>query len=94
VNFPFGKNRLRKAIERGFVGGKLDEELEELGDLKLKSKADAEAVCWGLQQLQEGTTDIGKKARVLTGLLQEVEDGDCEAAEILRDRGTTYAAAA
>lgn len=88
MNFLFRKNRLKSAIERGFANGKLREELGELGDLTLKSRADAEAVCWGLQQLVKGkTTKLGDAAYALAGLFQDVEDRECDAFEALREHG-------
>jgi hypothetical protein len=88
VNFLSGKGRLKKAIERGLASGTLREELRELGDLTLKSRADAEAVCWGLQQLEKGkTTKLGEAAYALAGLFQEVENRESDAFEVLRERG-------
>ncbi|MBI2924615.1 MAG: HEAT repeat domain-containing protein [Verrucomicrobia bacterium] len=87
MNFLFGKSRLKRAIERGLANGRLREELMELGDLTLKSRADAEAVCWGLLQLAGGTASLGQSAYALAGLFQDVEDGECDAFEVLRERG-------
>jgi hypothetical protein len=87
VNFPFIKNRLKKAIERGLANGKLDDELEELGDLTIKTGADGEAICWGLKQLHEGTNNLGKQVDALSGLFQDVEGAECDAFEILQDQG-------
>ena len=88
MNYLFGKSRLKRAIERGFANGKLRDELKELGDLTLKSRADAEAVCWGLQQLEKGkTTKLGEATYALAGLFQDVENRECDAFEVLRERG-------
>jgi hypothetical protein len=88
MNFLFERNRLQKAIERGLANGKLKEELSELGDLTLRSRADAEAICWGLKRLGEGKGDnLGEDAYALAGLLQDVESRECDAFEVLRERG-------
>jgi hypothetical protein len=88
VNFHFGKSRLKRAIEQGLANGKLSEELRELGDVTLKSRVDAEAVCWGLQQLAKGKrAELGQNAYALACLFQEVEDRECDAFEVLRERG-------
>ena len=88
MNFRFGRSRLKRAIEQGLANGKLDDELRELGDLKLKSRADAEAVCWGLQQLVKGRTlQLGQKAYALAGLFQSIADEECEATEVLLKEG-------
>ena len=86
MNFLFGKSRLRRAIEQGLAKGTLDDELRELGDVNLKSKADAEAVCWGLQQLVKGrTTELGRKAYALAQLFQQIEDEECDAVQVLHE---------
>jgi hypothetical protein len=88
MSFNFTKNRLKSAIERGLANGKLREELKELGDLTLKSRADAEAVCWGLQQLELGkTTRPGEATYALAGLFQDVESRECDAFEVIREHG-------
>lgn len=88
VSFSFGKNRLKRCIERGLANGKLAEDLRELDDLKLKSRADAEAVCWGLRQFGSGRTkDLGDDMSALTGLFQEVEEEECDAVGVLREEG-------
>jgi hypothetical protein len=88
VNFLFGRSRLKKAIEQGLANGKLDDELRELGDLKLKSAGDAEAVCWGLRQLAKGrTTQLGRNTYALAVLFQSLEDEECAAAEVLLGEG-------
>jgi hypothetical protein len=88
VNFPFGKSRLKRTVERGLANGKLSEELRDLGDLTLKSSADADAVCWGLQQLAKGSTPkLSEDVYALAGLFQGVPDPECDAFEVLRERG-------
>jgi len=88
VNFLFGNRRLKRAIEQGLANGKLSEELRGLGDLALKSRADADAVCWGLKQLGKGTSaNLGQNAYALAGLFQDVENAECDAFAALRERG-------
>src|SRR6185312_11594972 len=87
MNLPFGRSRLRKAIERGLTNVKLSDELRELGDLTLKSRTDAEDVCWGLQKLNSGSSQLGQQTYALACLFQEVDGRDSEAFEALRERG-------
>lgn len=88
MNFPFGKSRLKRAIEHGLANGNLSEELRELGDLALKSRADADAACWGLKELGKGkSANLGQNAYTLARLFQDVEDAECDAFEVLRERG-------
>jgi hypothetical protein len=88
VNFLFGKNRLRLAIERGLATGKLEEEIRGLEEVTLKSKADGEAVCWGLEQVAKNPKgNLGDNVHALAGLFQDVKDGDCAAFDVLRERG-------
>lgn len=88
MNFLFRKNRLKRAIEQGLANGNLGDELSELGDLELKSRADAEAVCWGLKQIGKGKpAELGENAYALAGLFQDVKDGECDACEVLREHG-------
>lgn len=93
MKFPFVKSALRKAIERGIGKGNLAEELDELGDVVLKSKGDGQAVCWGLEQLHDLSPErLEKQTYSLARLFQEVEpDGDaipvlaeCGIPELLR----------
>lgn len=88
MNFPFAKNRLRGALERGFASGDLDEEIEELGELTLKSRADGEAICWALQELKRAEpAKLQDNVRTVAGLFQEVVERDCAAFEVLQERG-------
>jgi len=87
MNFPFIKSRLRRAIERGIANGSLQDEIRELGDLAIKSRGDAEDICWGLQKLDGDTKELGRQARALASLFQEVESRDCAAFDILQERG-------
>lgn len=84
---PFSEGTLRKAIQRGLSKGNLDEELRDLGELTIESRADAEAVCWGLRQLNRDTANLGEHAQALAHLFQHIEDGDCEAVEHFREEG-------
>ena len=87
MKFPFGKSALRKAIEKGIEKGDLEKELDEVGDIVLKTKGDAEAVCWGLEQLRALSPEqLEKQTNTLARLFQEVEpDGD--AIPVLGERG-------
>ncbi len=88
MQFSFLKSRLKKTIERGLAKGKLDDELKELGDITVKSRADAEAICWGLEQLENYERELMREhTRALAGLFQEVDGRECEAFEILQERG-------
>src|SRR5262245_19706566 len=88
MKLPFGRNRLKRAIEQGLGSGNLSDELRELGELALRSRADAEAVCCGLEQLEKGKTgNLIENAYALAGLFQDVEDAECDAFEVLRERG-------
>jgi hypothetical protein len=87
MNLPFGRSRLKKAIERGLMNGKLREELRELGELTLKSRRDAEDVCWGLQKLNCNSSQLGQQTYALACLFQEVDGRDSDAFELLREHG-------
>src|SRR5436190_10921527 len=88
MEIPFLKSRLKKAIERGLVSGKLEEELEDLGEITVKSRGDGEAICWGLEQLENRDHKFTRElAYRLAGLFQNVEGGDCAACDVLRERG-------
>lgn len=87
MNLRFGRSRLRKAIERGLAKGKLSEELKELGDLTLKSRTDAEDICWGLQRLNRDCKDLGQQTYALACLFQEIDGRECPAFEVLQECG-------
>lgn len=83
MRIPFAKGRLKRAIEEGLGNGKLRDELEELGDVVIKSRADAEAICWGLEQIDHIDPRVSQEhTYALAGLFQEVDGGDCAATEI------------
>src|SRR6267154_4594675 len=83
-----GKSKLRKAIEYGIAEGNLDDKIEELGAVTLKSLDDAEAVCWGLDQLGKQTpVELCKLVRALAGLLRRVDNDRPEIVELLWERG-------
>lgn len=84
----FRTNRIRNAIERGLAGGDLWGELKDLGEEPLRSRADAEAVCWGLKQLDGSTAGLADKTNHLAGLFQKVDGRECEAFEVLQEQGT------
>lgn len=87
MNAPFTSNRLKNAIARGLASGDLTEELAELGEIKLKTESDAEAVCWGLQQLTRETPELPVLAHSFTSLFQNVTEPECEAIQTLLERG-------
>jgi hypothetical protein len=87
MNFPFVKSRLRKAIERGMVNGNLDDELDALDEITVKSRADGEAICWALRQLNSGDRELLREnIKTLSGLMDDV-NGDVPACAVLREQG-------
>jgi len=88
MKFPFIKNRLKRAIDRGLTDGNLEEVLDDLGELELKSRGDGEAICWGLDQIEN---DPGEQAAeltyVLARLFQDVPEVECAAFAILHTQG-------
>jgi hypothetical protein len=87
MNFFFGGNRVKNAIQRGLANGELRQELKELGELKLEKRADAEAICWGLEQLQPKSPKLAEQTYALATLFQEIEGRNCAAFEVLQARG-------
>ncbi len=86
VKIPFGKSRLKRSIERGLAQGNLSEALEELGDVTLKTRADAQDLLWGLQQLEKvEAAKLGEAIGPLVSLFQDV-DGKA-AFDHLREHG-------
>lgn len=87
----FGKSQLTKALEKwSQVGGDLDDLLPSGGNLPLKSKAEAEALCAALDALhtQSRKTSqhpIGSPLHTLAAFFQQVESR--KAFEILKQRG-------
>lgn len=71
------KTPLQRALERGLQNGNLTEEIRELGDLSIKSGADAQAVCTALEETLNQPTPTGcvftSPARTLIGLFQRTE---------------------
>jgi hypothetical protein len=84
---PYSNIVLRRAIERGLSNGQLQEELDDLGEITLTSRADAEAVSWGLRRLDSTTPNLLKATHALLHLFQRVADAECEAATVLTERG-------
>ncbi len=70
-------------------GGDLSDEIRGLDDYRLKSKADAEAVCDLLENFssQKLTEENGSALHALIGLFQDVEDRDCPACEVMAETG-------
>jgi len=53
--FAWGKANSEKPSEYGIAEGNLDDKIEELGAVTPQIADDAEAVCWGLDQLGKQT---------------------------------------
>jgi hypothetical protein len=86
--FGMGKSKLKKAIEYGIAEGNLDDKIDELGDVSVKSVDDAEAVCWGLEQLgKEAPTELSKSVHALARLLEDADNDNLDVIELLRERG-------
>jgi hypothetical protein len=86
------KTPLQLALQRGMEKGKLAEEIRELGDVVIKSRHDAEAICVVLTAIAEGKRANGdgfkSELRAVAGLFQEIESAECGAFPILASRGT------
>jgi hypothetical protein len=88
VNFFFGKNKFRRAFEKGFTNNCIEDALKELDDAPPKSRADAEAICWALEQIQSHPAPtIAKNAYAVARLFQEIEDAECAAIPVLCEQG-------
>lgn len=82
---------LQVALERGTQpGGDLDEEIQRLNDYKIKSRADAEAICRVLSDLRDSNAFSGglPGLRSLIGLFQDVDGTECPAFEVMSEQGT------
>ena len=90
----FSRNSpLQFALQRGLAeGGSLTKELGEVGDYKVKARADALAICQTLQLVIEGRVARGNSSpsplHALTLLFQDVESAECDAFPVLQERGT------
>jgi hypothetical protein len=86
------KSPLQLALQRGVEKGNLADEIHELGDVIVKSRHDAEAICDVLAAIARGEVAHGdgfKSAlRVIAGLFQEIESAECDACPVLASRGT------
>src|SRR4051794_252901 len=85
------KTPLQMALARGVASGKLSDELGELDEVPVRSRADGEAICEALGAFnrQEITLaeDRDRAFRAIAMLFQKVEDSECDAFEVLRNRG-------
>jgi hypothetical protein len=87
----FGKSRLTKALEKwGQEGGSLDDVLPSGGNLPLKSKAEAEALCAALDALNTQSKEakqktLGSSLHTLAAFFQQVESQ--KAFEVLKLQG-------
>src|ERR1022692_30992 len=94
-NWFKGSTPLQLAIERGLKpGGNLVAELDDLDHYTVKSKGDAKAICEALQALEEGRVMQQKHGKsplhTLASLFQDLESGECDAFEFLRENGTPF----
>src|SRR5262252_4889337 len=89
------KTRLEMAIERGSrEGGCLADEIRGLGEYPVRSRQDAEAICNTLERALRAAAPRSESSAVtsdlhaLTGLFQDVDGAECDAFEVLAERGT------
>ena len=85
-----GRTPLVLALKRGTQrGADLGNELRRLGDYKIKSKADAEAVCDVLEQLaiECQIAESKPSLHAIIALFQEVEGTECAAFPVMAERG-------
>ena len=87
-----GGSALERALKRGMQpGADLVDELRELGDVEVKSAREAQAICDGLEQVHRGTLQskrsFSTSLHALAALFQGVQDPECEALPLLRERG-------
>ncbi len=88
---PFRRTPLQKAVQRFVEGADLEEVLEPLGDYRIESKRDAEAVVEALRRVPRVPQRPEERYRTsplftLAAFLQDVENE--RVAEVLRERGT------
>lgn len=85
------KTPLQLALQRGITNGDLRGELRELGDIVVKSRPDAEAICDVLAAINRGEMGRDKAStsalHAVVGLFQEVEGKGCDAFPVLKSRG-------
>jgi hypothetical protein len=85
-----GKTPLQAAIARGCAeGGDLKKELDDLeGDYEVKSRGDAIAICEALEKvLASAFPTKNSPLHNLVALFQNIQDPDCDAVEVLGERG-------
>lgn len=82
---------LKKAIERGMTPkGNLKEELYRLGEYKIRSRSDAEAICKALENLlldKNKLINSRSPLFALTSLFQNVESVNAPAYDIMAEKG-------
>ena len=87
------KTPLQLALQRGVEKGNLAGEISELGDVVVKSRHDAQAICEVLDATMRGEVarnDGFKSAlRAIAGLFQDIENAECDAFPVLASRGTS-----
>lgn len=83
-------NRLQSAIERGLQrDGDLADELRELGEYEIRSRADATAICDALSKIDSkaDSGSYGSRLSSLIGLFQDVPSADVPAFSLLYRNG-------
>ncbi|MBM4043064.1 MAG: hypothetical protein FJ290_31630, partial [Planctomycetes bacterium] len=84
---------LERAIERGMkAGANLADELRELGEIKIRTRSDAQAICralalFPLTRADKAASGFRSPLHALTALFQDVDSR--EAFDVLRAEGTT-----
>jgi hypothetical protein len=84
------RSAFQLALERGLQpGGDLRDELKALGDISIKSKGDAQAICKALERIRTGDEEPGKRSsfHTLVGLFQDVDGTECDAFPLMRGEG-------
>jgi hypothetical protein len=83
------RSGLARALKQGLEpGGNLSEALRQLGDYKIRSTSDAEAICVALERIIDGPpakSRYDSSLRTLASLFQDIEGGDPY--EVLSERG-------
>src|SRR5947209_3852604 len=84
------RTALQLALERGTrPGADLADELRELRDYSITSRADAEAVCALLARLVTDDAQLGGESALdaVIGLFHDVEGNSCPAYAIMAEKG-------
>jgi hypothetical protein len=84
------RSAFQLALERGLrPGADLRDELKALGDVSIKSKADAQAICNALELIRTGDVAPSRQSafHTLVGLFQDVDGTECDAFPVMRGEG-------